>query len=139
MKDPEDTEEEDHQLAQCLSFIEKVHELQYAKDNSPSFPSGNSTTSMTVLDHAVNIKQAILKGYAFAFSGVFPKNSPIHKHPMYSMCLSLGAEVCMDQEITQHSRVTHILTVETHMNSTKVQTGVKNRDDVWVVHKDWLR
>ena len=85
------------------------------------------------------MKQAILKGYAFAFSGVIPTNHPVHKHPLYQTCKALGAEVCMDSEITQYSRVTHIVTVETHMNSTKVQTCIKNRDDVWVVHKDWLR
>ena len=134
----EDTEEDDDQLMKCLSFIQRVHKLQYP-DEDPSIDSNLSTTSMTVLDHVVQIRKSVLKGYGFAFSGVFPTNYPMHEHPFYTTTLSLGAEVCVDSHITKHSRVTHLITVETHMNSSKVQSCLSNRDDVWVVHKDWLR
>ena len=135
----EDIEEEDTQLMQCLSFIQRVHRLQYPENQSSSSISNVPTVGTTVLDHTVSIRQNILKGYAFAFSGVFPTNYPMNKHPLYQTCVSLGAEICSDVTISQSSRVTHLLTVETHMNSSKVQSCISSREDVWIVHKDWLR
>ena len=128
--------EEDGQLLRCLEVIKEIHTKRFSEVDTVG-----SVGTTNVVDSFVSYKSEVLRNYGIAFSGVIPHspNHSIEYHPFYISAKSMGASICTDRVISSSSRVTHLVTAPSHINSPKVRSCIESRNDVWIVSIDWLQ
>ena len=128
--------EEDGQLLRCLEVIKEIHTKRFSEVDIVG-----SVGCTNVVDSFVSYKNEVLCGYGIAFSGVIPHspNHSIEYHPFYLSAKSMGASIFTDRVISSSSRLTHLVTAPSHINSPKVRSCIESRNDVWIVSIDWLQ
>lgn len=117
--------DEDQSLVHAVAIFKKLH-----KEFFTAITSGQKNSIGRVLR---NLRKSTLVGCVICFSGIFPLSDSIssQNRVQWIMAENLGAEVELD--VTDNT--THLLTAGL---GTRKSRMCIDRDDVYVLHCDWL-
>lgn len=126
----------DDSLLRMAAVLDEIHSTYYSKfDSTTTDPQ--SLTDLKVSSILCRMKSRVLENCVITFSGIIPKNDlvPAEYTPFWRLAKSLGARVTHD--LTPDT--THLVT-DCHQvkRATSKITACIRRDNVFVVHTDWL-
>ena len=122
----------DDMLLQSEHLLNELHSAYYTLYDSD--PLRSSTDDMRVPSLLGKLKARVLSGVSLAFSGVIPKSDFPETHPLWRLAKALGARVT--SEVVADT--THLVTTQVHPRTQKLVKCI-TRDNVYIVHTDWLQ
>lgn len=136
----------DDQLERSLIILNRLHDSYYSIYDQQSSTKSEPKLSNSIdpkIDMRVEsiltyTKSKVLTGCSIVFSGLIPKSDPFPEyHYFWRLAKSLGARVTLDLDSQTTHLVANINQVQLPSRAEKVTLCVQ-RDNVFVVHSDWL-
>ena len=122
----------DDMLLRSEHLLNELHSAYYSLYDGD--PMRSSTDDMRVPSLLGKLKARVLSGVSLAFSGVIPKSDFPETHPLWRLAKALGARVT--SEVVADT--THLVTTQVHPRTQKLVKCI-TRDNVYIVHTDWLQ
>ena len=122
----------DDMLLRSEHLLNELHSAYYSLYDSD--PLRSSTDDMRVPSLLGKLKARVLSGVSLAFSSVIPKSDFPETHPLWRLAKALGARVT--SEVVADT--THLVTTQVHPRTQKLVKCI-TRDNVYIVHTDWLQ
>ena len=122
----------DDMLLRSEHLLNELHSAYYNLYDGD--PLRSSTDDMRVPSLLGKLKARVLSGVSLAFSGVIPKSDFPETHPLWRLAKALGARVT--SEVVADT--THLVTTQVHPRTQKLVKCI-TRDNVYIVHTDWLQ